>query len=147
VNNIDLTEQETSTMTTAWKILSLSLVFAAMVAAATRIAAAADPASTGPTLGLAFTELPPSIEQLRFAFACEDGFEIEVRWIAQNVDEAAPPNYVIATKNLVTRKPLNLVTLSRPTNGWPLGLYRLELIHNNEPFHVEHFVIDRAPTK
>jgi len=134
-------------MTTARKMLSISMVLAGTLLAIQNGANAEESTSVGPKLGFAFTELRPSIEELRFAFECEDGLEIEARWIAQNVGEAAPPNYVIGTYKMVTRGPLNMVSLSRPKNGWPLGLYRLELVHKGKPFHLRHYVIDNAQPK
>jgi len=134
-------------MATARKTLSISMVLACTLMTIQNRATAAESESAGPKLGFAFTELRPSIEELRFAFECEDGLEIEVRWIAQNVGKAAPPNYVIGTHQTVTRGPLNLARLSRPTNGWPLGLYRLELVHNGIPFHIRYYVIDDAQPK
>ena len=125
----------------------VSLITTYALLAASSSVLAAQPASAGPKLGLSFTELQPSVKMLRFAFECQDGLEIEARWIAQNVGKSAPPNYVIGTYTMVTRGPLNITTLSRPTNGWPLGLYRLELVHNGTVFHVEHYVIDDAQTE
>jgi hypothetical protein len=93
-------------------------------------------------LGLHFTELPKTIKELRYAFECEDGLEIEARWIAQNVGEAAPANYLIGKVKMKTQGPLNLAQLSRPTNGWPLGLYRLELWHNQKLIHTVYYVIE-----
>ncbi len=103
---------------------------------------AADTTTDVPALGLQFTELPASIKELRYAFECQDGLEIEVRWIAQNVGDVAPPDTLIAKVNMVARGPLNLARLSRPTNGWPLGLYRLELWHQGKPFQTVRYVIE-----
>ena len=104
------------------------------------------PAENGPKLGLSFTELPPTVPELRFAFACPDGLEVEVRWIAENVGDVAPPNSEIARLVLVTKGPLNLARFTRPTNGWPLGLYRLELRHEGKVFHTVRYVIEDLDT-
>ena len=108
---------------------------------------AVEPPPGSPKLGLHFTELPASIKELRFAFECKDGLQIEARWIAQNVGDAAPANSLIAKVKMVTRGPLNLARLSRPTNGWPLGLYRLELWHNQKPFHTVRYVIEQLDAR
>ena len=134
-------------MTITLRTMSIFAVLACVIFTFQNKATAVEPASTGPKLGFAFTEIRPSIEELRFAFECEDGLEIEARWIAQNVGEAAPPNYVIGTYKMVTRGPLNVTRLSRPTKGWPLGLYRLELVHQGKPFHIRYYVIDDAQAK
>ena len=103
---------------------------------------AAEPVVENPRLGLHFVELPPTIDRLRFVFACPDGLEIEAKWVAQNVGDVAPPNTLIDSVKMKTQGPLNVVQLSRPTNGWPLGMYRLELSHNNKTFHVVRYVIE-----
>ena len=126
-------------MTRVFLTLGTSLLVACALTMSTSLAA--EPAASGPKIGFAFTELPPSVEQMRFAFACEDGLEVEGRWIAQDVGKAAPPNFLIGKTNLVTKGPLNLARLTRPTKGWPRGLYRFELVHKQKVIHVEHYVI------
>lgn len=102
----------------------------------------AEEISADPQVSFSYVELPKTIKQLRFVFACQDGQEIETRWIAENVGDAAPPNSLIARTSMVTHGPLNVAQLTRPTNGWPLGLYRLELWRHHKPFHAVHFVIE-----
>jgi hypothetical protein len=53
-------------------------------------------------------------------------------WIAEDVGKAAPPNTKIDEKTVVMPAPRNggwtgNATLSRPTNGWPIGRYRVEV--------------------
>ncbi|MEM8944196.1 MAG: hypothetical protein AAGD11_03360 [Planctomycetota bacterium] len=95
-----------------------------------------------PKVAMNYVELPSTIEELRFAFSVADGIAVEHRWIAEDVGAAAPANYEIARLNAITKRPLNLARLSRPTNGWPLGLYRLELVHNKQVFHTVHFMVE-----
>jgi len=49
-------------------------------------------------------------------------------WIAENVGEAAPPNYKVGEANVVagSSDPSGTFTLSRPDKGWPLGDYKVE---------------------
>jgi len=49
-------------------------------------------------------------------------------WIAEDVGRQAPPNYKIDERSLAL--PFinsGSVSLSKPTNGWPVGAYRLEI--------------------
>jgi hypothetical protein len=57
-----------------------------------------------------------------------------IAWIAEDVGDAAPPNTVIATLNEevkdVVAATQNYVVnsrLTKPTNGWPAGSYRVEI--------------------
>ena len=65
-----------------------------------------------------------------------------VVWIAEDVGDVAPPNYLIdsATVSLGPGADGSF-TLSRPHRGWPLGKYRMELSVNGELAAVEPFVI------
>jgi uncharacterized RDD family membrane protein YckC len=47
-------------------------------------------------------------------------------WIAEDVGEGAPPNYQIAEKSISGLNEGKFYMTS-PTNGWPVGKYRLEL--------------------
>jgi hypothetical protein len=57
-----------------------------------------------------------------------------IQWIAEDVGGAAPPNTVIATVNEPVADVASGVTnyqvdskLTKPTNGWPVGKYRVEV--------------------
>jgi hypothetical protein len=54
--------------------------------------------------------------------------KVRVVWIAENVGEAAPPNYKVGEANVVagSSDPSGTFTLSRPDKGWPLGDYKVE---------------------
>ena len=93
-------------------------------------------------LQVSYTELPPTVKELRFLFACDDGLQIQGLWFAENVGDAAPRNYLIDETSLTTRGPLNVISLSRPTKGWPLGLYRLEIRHGDQVLHAERYIIE-----
>jgi len=98
-------------------------------------------------LDMTFTELPSSIKEVRFLFSCQDGRQLEGRWIAENVGDVAPPNYLVGKKKLTTKAPLNVFSLTRPTNGWPLGLYRLEIRDGEHLIHVEKYIIEDLDPK
>jgi hypothetical protein len=117
-------------------IISLTtVVWQAMLFATTVVA---EPPPGSPKLGLHFTELPTSIKDFRFAFECKDVLAIEARWIAQNVGDATPVNSRIGKVKMATHGALDVAQRSRPMNGWPIGLYRLELWHNQRPLHTAH---------
>lgn len=88
--------------------------------------------------------LAPTIPEITYFYqlAPEVSGEVTSRWIAQDVGDAAPPDYLIGSTT-VTLGPGQdgAFTLSRPTNGWPLGKYRIELLVNGRPLAVEPFVI------
>ena len=57
-----------------------------------------------------------------------------IQWIATDVGQAAPANTVIATRNEPVGNVVAATTsytvnssLSKPTNGWPVGKYRVEI--------------------
>ena len=57
------------------------------------------------------------------------GSFVRVAWIAEDVGELVPPNFVIdETETEVTSEKFSArFTLSRPKDGWAAGKYRLEL--------------------
>ena len=82
-------------------------------------------------------ETPPAttfandVPQL-YAYILADNVEVgdSVRgvWIAEDVGEAAPKNHKIAEQTLeITSKKSGGFKLTKPTNGWPVGQYRVEL--------------------
>lgn len=88
----------------------------------------ADPAS----------ELPASVELIRMsalvARAPGVGPSFVVAWIAEDVGEAAPANHTIGETPLAFKEvPPELTgftikgSLARPSKGWPLGKYRVEV--------------------
>jgi len=56
------------------------------------------------------------------------GTPVKVVWIAEKT-AAAPPDYVILSKEMQAGGVINRVTfsMSRPNTGWPAGIYRAEL--------------------
>ena len=65
----------------------------------------------------------------------------------ENVGKAAPPNYVIGRYPMVTKGPLNIVSLSRPDNGWPRAFIAWNQEHDGKVFHTEYYVIDEDQQK
>ncbi|MCA9679580.1 MAG: hypothetical protein KC464_31400, partial [Myxococcales bacterium] len=72
-----------------------------------------------------------------------------VQWIAEDVGDAAPPNTVIATVEdkveVVAPGTLNYVVnsqLTRPTSGWPVGTYRVEIKLGDRVATTAHFAIE-----
>lgn len=126
-----------------FKVVLVALVYTSFWTSLSSSAEAVESPANSPKIGLHFTELPNSIKVLRNVFECEDGLKIEARWIAQDVGDVAPANSLIAKVEMVTRGPLNVAQLSRPTNGWPLGLYRLELWHQQKSIHTVYYAIEK----
>ena len=62
------------------------------------------------------------------------GDKIRAVWIAEDVGEAAPRNYKIteASTKADDEQSSGTFTLSRPTNGWPIGKYRVEIYDGNQ---------------
>ena len=56
------------------------------------------------------------------------GTEIKGTWICEE-SEAAPPNYKIDEKSMQTVAGMNVgnFSLSKPTKGWPVGKYRVDM--------------------
>jgi hypothetical protein len=67
------------------------------------------------------------------------GTALKAQWIAEKV-EGAPPNYLIDATELKAKEGSNDVTFSfsKPTAGWPLGAYRVELL-------VDGKVVEKVP--
>ena len=66
---------------------------------------------------------------------------IEVRWIAVDTGAAAPKDYLIASSKSEPGKIEDVFTLSKPTNGFPPGKYRIELLQAGKTIHTEDFEI------
>ena len=87
---------------------------------------------------------PPSVPEIVYFYQLPPNVAgtVTSRWIAEDVGDVAPPNYLIdsATVSLGPGADGSF-TLSRPHRGWPLGKYRMELSVNGELAAVEPFVI------
>ena len=56
------------------------------------------------------------------------GARIRVVWVAENVAEVAPPDYVIDEASTIANSPnaYGTLTLDRPDGGWAPGDYRVD---------------------
>ena len=81
---------------------------------------------------------PPTAEVIHMSYRTKDlpkqGEVYAIRWIAEDVGEAAPPNTVVATlEEKVTDNPAVATSyvvnsnMTKPTAGWPVGKYRIEV--------------------
>ena len=53
-------------------------------------------------------------------------------WVAEDVGNAAPPNYKLIDKSMtITLENEGSLNVTKPTNGWPVGKYRLEIYLND----------------
>lgn len=115
--------------------LMLGVILMAPLAAATRAAPEVE------RIGFRFPTSVPEIEYF-YQLPPDVGGAVTAYWIAEDVGEVAPPNYVIDSATVtVEQGGEGAFQLSRPTNSWPRGKYRLELALNGEPVLVEPFVI------
>jgi hypothetical protein len=66
--------------------------------------------------------------------ALHEGDKIRAVWIAEDVGDVAPKNYKIAETSTSADGPqaAGTFTLSRPTNGWPIGKYRVEIYDGDQ---------------
>src|SRR5260370_9408771 len=64
----------------------------------------------------------------------KDGDKIRGVWIANDVGAAAPPKTKIDEKTLNAEGDTEdgVFSLSKPTNGWPVGKYHVEIYVNDE---------------
>jgi len=58
-----------------------------------------------------------------------NGAKVSVSWVSVDSHGAAPPNFTIATVDVPIDNGQDKLTsdLSKPTNGWPIGTYRVDI--------------------
>ena len=73
----------------------------------------------------------------------QDGDKLRSVWIAEDVGDAAPPNTKIDEKTLNAEGDTDdgVFSLSKPTKGWPVGKYRLEIYVGDELAKTVKFTI------
>jgi hypothetical protein len=85
-----------------------------------------------------FTKTTPVIYLICKSHDVEQGQTIKAVWIAVDTNNVSPANYKIAEKS--TQPPNNVANfrtytasfyLSKPTNGWPIGTYDVDLYVDN----------------
>ena len=78
--------------------------------------------------------------------ALHQGDKIRAVWIAEDVGDVAPKNYKIAETSTSADGPqaAGTLTLSRPTKGWPIGKYRVEIYDGDQIAETIEFSIAAA---
>lgn len=74
------------------------------------------------------------------------GDVIKATWIAVDSHNVAPPNYKIDESNLTVSEDLSggltytaKFSFSKPTRGWPIGRYKVDISVNNNPVTSKEF--------
>lgn len=113
----------------------LAALFAAFIAVVPALAA-------DPSIGRAAVTLPDA-KEAQTAFKSDapqivlhaelldmqQGTKVSADWIAENTNGAAPPNYKIDSAEMTIKDEDEATfSLSKPTNGWPVGDYRVDLL-------------------
>ncbi|MGZ8939589.1 MAG: hypothetical protein ACXW32_10305 [Limisphaerales bacterium] len=94
--------------------------------------------------GKAATPFPASATKLVSEWKLSPGASgepIEIRWIAADTGGVAPNNHVISSSKSEPGKTEGKFTLSKPTNGFPPGKYRVELRQAEKIIYQEDFII------
>jgi hypothetical protein len=94
--------------------------------------------------GRATTPIPVSATKLVFDWKLSPGASgepIEIRWIAADTGGVAPKDHVISSSRSEPGKTEGKFTLSKPTSGFPLGKYRIELRQGGKLIYAEDFMI------
>lgn len=89
-------------------------------------------ANTKPTT--TFTADVPQLMAFFLSTGSAKGDIVHGVWIAEDVGDAAPPDTEIdgATITCVKDDCSGSFTLTKPTKGWPVGSYRMEISWNDE---------------
>jgi len=72
------------------------------------------------------------------------GTKLTSNWIAEDSHGVAPPNYKIDSVDLTVGAIVNVATfsLSKPTKGWPIGTYRVDLLIDGKASGEAHFKVE-----
>jgi len=98
--------------------------------------------------GDAVDSFPPSAAKV-FVYAhmvdIPTGSKMKSAWVAVDTHGVAPANYVIDSAELTADGKVNVVTfnLSKPTAGWPLGHYRVDLTIDGKAAGSPEFDIEK----
>jgi hypothetical protein len=76
----------------------------------------------------------PQLMAFFLSTGSQKGDTIHGVWIAEDVGDAAPPETEIDGATITCDKAdcSGTFTLTKPTKGWPIGLYRVEISWNDE---------------
>lgn len=77
--------------------------------------------------------------------ALHEGDKIRAIWIAEDVGDVAPKNYKISETSVSADGPqaAGTFTLTRPTKGWPVGKYRVEIYDGDQIAETVKFDISK----
>ena len=93
------------------------------------------------TFGL---QLPKETPKLIYFAQIPESIEVEMRWIAENVGDACPNNTQIAAMPFRGDGSVARCTLSKPTHGWPIGVYRIEVWQGSRLIASQRFLIGQV---
>jgi hypothetical protein len=90
-----------------------------------------------------FTSDAPQIYAFFIGEALKAGDKITGAWIAEDVGDAAPKNTKIDEASLTAAMPTDssAFSLSKPTSGWPVGQYRMDILVNDKVVESLRFTI------
>ena len=130
--------------------ISLELTEQPKIAARPQITVKSDPSKLEVSLGPeavgesrnTFMTAAPKICARWQGHGLREGAKIRVLWIAEEVEEVAPPDYTIdeAASTATAPDSHGVLTLARPESGWTPGIYRVE-------FYVDGRLADAAKLK
>jgi hypothetical protein len=90
-----------------------------------------------------FTTDAPQIYAFYVGLALKEGDELKGAWLADDVGDAAPKNSKIGEASIKAKTATDsgAFSLSKPTNGWPPGKYRIEISVNDKVVEKLKFTI------
>ena len=92
-----------------------------------------------------FTSDAPKIYAFFIGEALKSGDKIKSTWIAEDVGDAAPKGTKIDEASLTAATPTDssAFSLSKPTAGWPIGQYRVDITVNDKLVESLRFTISK----
>ena len=93
-----------------------------------------------------FTADTPKLFAFFRTTGTKQGDELRGAWIAVDVGDAAPANTKIDESTVTGDKDdfFGAFSLSKPTNGWPVGDYKVEIYNSDELVSTTEFTITAA---
>lgn len=90
----------------------------------------------------------PKIYAFYIGDSVKAGDKIRAVWIAEDVGDAAPKGTKIdeATLTAASDNPKDAFSLTKPTKGWPLGKYKVEIYDNDKLAETLRFTISDDAT-
>lgn len=80
---------------------------------------------------------------LKFSFEAPSGSALKAVWYAEEAEGVKEKNIKLDEVEVKNEKSKDVASfsLSKPTKGWPVGTYRVELMVNDIPMHTEKFSV------